>query len=343
MRKFTILFFILIVSCTITTKEAVNKPSKIIENIIKPSVLPTQNIIVEKSLIPSVSVTVSPTQNESYKPVINIVPTPEPSEIDVYSKGPESPPDEFKFNNGINKESYDGKILVMIDTYLLRDSIPDSNERDHYPRKIMILKESFDDLSPCEKEDFKNHYPNYTIFDRNQPLTGDDILSGGIANFKAFVCNNNDYAFLFSRIYYDLKNENLDKNLYPKIFKESNSIDNNEFLFESIYSKDIFDFYKNLKKSNKNMMMRKNLKKIVFGSIRDLSEVSTVLKLEVEYNNLFSRLYFQQTYQYSIVSPETPYTYIFGHDAFTFNEDFWVKTYLSTTLNGQKLLLDVFY
>lgn len=55
MRKFTILFFILIVSCTITTKEVVNKPSKTIENIIKPSVLPTQNIIIEKSLITSVS------------------------------------------------------------------------------------------------------------------------------------------------------------------------------------------------------------------------------------------------------------------------------------------------
>lgn len=31
------------------------------------------------------------------------------------------------------------------------------------------------------------------------------------------------------------------------------------------------------------------------------------------------------------------------HDAFTFNKAFWVKTSLSTTLNGQNLLLDVFY
>lgn len=350
MKKFTILLLTIIIGCVVKPNAQKTKPTVYPTNTALSSSsnsIPTE-VLVSSVVTPNViTSTIALAQSSSL--VISPSPASQssiPTRIeDIYAEYPYPPPDELKFNDGRNKESYGGKILVVIDSYLMRNAISESKERDRYPRKVMVLKESYDELTDIEKADLKREYPDYTIFDRNTPLKGEVIYDGGLSNATSWIFNNKKLALVFSRCFYDLNNPNLDKNLYSNIFQKRTEQNDIDFPFDSIYSKDIFNLYQNLKKLNREMIMRKSIKKILVGSIKDLSLFSTFLKANVEYRSLFLRFYFPNLYWYSSDSAEYSNEKKYGlydleQDKLT--TEIWRRTELNTS-NYNSFLSEIFY
>jgi hypothetical protein len=229
------------------------------------------NVDVKPTTSVSSNISVSPTINPSFE--INPTPISLP-----YTSNIENTKDYFNLNSkndGI-ENGYDGKVLIVIDTHLLKMFIEDESDLIKFPRTIMILKESYDELETAEKDQLKKEYGEYSIFDRDTyiPLTEGrrrDSTYDGIININILGLNVTDKEILYYRSLSYIQKE--DSNKIPYISSNPN------------FSEKIKSIHSNVKKSNKSKLMKLPIKKITFNSIYGLSQFSEFMYYVVNYTD----------------------------------------------------------
>lgn len=231
----TLLIFIL--SCSVSTNNS-NVDEK-----------PT-NTSFSSNISVSTTATSSVEINPSSIPSPTTTPNPNVSSFS-YTFTPEHISDFFELNNkndGI-ENGYDGKVLIIIDTHLLKEYILDSEDLVKIPREVMILKECYDELNEEEREQLIKEYDKYTIFDRNTyvPIINarrKDSTYDGIVGFNILGLKVNfSRVFIYKNIYYNWENNTKD-------------------LFYGVnFSEEIKFVQENLKKSNKRKLMKAPIKK----------------------------------------------------------------------------------
>jgi hypothetical protein len=278
MNKKTIKLGILLVfifSCNVSTSNnnVEVKPTTSVS--LNTSVLPTVTPTIESTPSPIPSPTITPTPTAIATPYVEII--------------------NFEQNFQLNKErdgienGYDGKVLIIIDTYLLKEYIESEEELNRMKRKVMILKDSYDKLSEYEKEQLKKEYGDYTIFDPNiyKPIKESDMkknstyegeLSLGTIGFKF---NNSIYTPVYRGIY-----------CYTKDYQSLNEINLDKL--NNSFSVNLKSVYQNIKISNKKKLMKAPIQKMVFCSISALSYYSDAMSYTVTYFDYLSNIVFEE-------------------------------------------------
>lgn len=261
------------------------------------SISPTIEIAPSSTNIYSTSVSPTVDINHTSLPSSTIAPSSKISSL-PYTLNPEIVDDFFNLNennDGI-ENGYDGKVLIMIDTHLLKMFIEDESDLIKFPRNVMILKESYDDLDTKEKEKLKKEYGEYSIFDRDTyiPLTEgrrkDSTYDGAInLGILGFDVNNIGFSYYRSLFYTEKEG--------------SNQLPNE---FDPNFSEKIKVVHENLKKSNKRKLMKAPIQKVVFNSIYALSQFSEMMYYTVNYTNL---VLYTGIDRYSIEFPYESYTW----------------------------------
>jgi hypothetical protein len=169
-------------------------------------------------------------------------------------------------------------------------------------RKVMILKDSYDELSEYEKEQLKKEYGEYNIFD---PSTYKPIKEGDMKRYSTeegelsqgaigFQLNNSKYTPVYRGIYFYTK-------YYFDLIKKSSGRLGNPF------SENLKSVYQNIKISNKKKLMKAPVQKMVFCSISALSYYSDSMFYTVNFFDYLSNIVFED---YSI--PLSKKNYIWG-------------------------------
>jgi hypothetical protein len=199
----------------------------------------------------------------------------------------------FEQNFQLNKErdgienGYDGKVLIIIDTYLLKEYIKSEEELNRMKRKVMILKESYDELSEYEKEQLKKEYGDYTIFD---PNTYKPIIEGSNRRDSSY-----EGELPLGTTGYKLneeKNVRVYRGIYCSKVQGADIIPITEDKLNNPYSKNLKYIYENIKKSNKKKLIKSPVQKIVFCSISSLSYYSDYISYTVNFFDYLERVFF---------------------------------------------------
>jgi hypothetical protein len=224
---------------------------------------------------PSVSPTVD--INHTSLPSSTITPSSKITSL-PYTLNPENVDDFFNLNENNDgvANGYDGKVLIIIDTYLLKMFIKDEVELAKLPRNVIILKESYDELTEDEKQKLKTEYGEYSIFDRDIyiPIKDNrrkDSIYDGIPDTSILGFDVNNIGFLYYRSLFYAEKEG------------SNQLPNEN---DPKFSEKIKLVHENLKKSNKRKLMKAPIEKVVFNSIYALSQFSEMMYYTVNYTDL---------------------------------------------------------
>jgi hypothetical protein len=260
---------------------------------VKPTTSVSLNTSVLPSITPSVQITTIPTITTNQSPSISPTIENTPSPILTYLSYDFSKiyyEDTFTLNkerDGI-ENGYNGKVLIIIDTYLLKEYIKSEEELNRMKRKVMILKDSYDELNTDEKEQLKQEYGDYTIFDPNiyKPIKEGDMerysieegeLSGGTIGFQF---NYSTATYVYRGIYF-----------YKK--QDAYLIEERSGKLRNPFSNNLKDVYKNIKISNKNKLMKAPIQKMSFCSISALSYYSDSMFYTVNFFDYLERITFE--------------------------------------------------
>jgi hypothetical protein len=253
---------------------------------VKPTTSVSSNNSVLPTVTPSVQITTNPTNNITVEitpnPILSPTITPTPTAIAT----PYVEIRNFEQNFELNKErdgienGYDGKVLIIIDTYLLKEYIESEEELHRMKRKVMILKDSYDELSDYDKELLKKEYGEYSIFDPNtyKPIKEgamkiDSTYEGELSFGKIGIkLNNSYYAYIYRSMGY-VEKEN--SNIIP--------YDGSLGLHDP-FSEKLKSLYTNIKILNKKKLVRTPVQKIVFCSISTLSYYSDLVFYIINYS-----------------------------------------------------------
>ncbi|MBC7475876.1 MAG: hypothetical protein H7263_16460 [Candidatus Sericytochromatia bacterium] len=303
-RKYILILLLILPACSYGIR------TEIIHSSIKPS----SSILSSPSIISSSPVqTIAPAAAVmTTSPVESIVNTEQPIHgYDFFTKS-----DVIKNNTG-----YNGKVLIIIDTYLEQPNIrlyPSEDNRTldigntelrkiKYPRKVMVFKESYDELSNEEKINLKHEYADFTIFDLDKTYNGINIVDGmldvGGRLILDAVINNRFNIEYFTYVSYEPR----DKLSYEEKYKYNLIFQNYDYRYTAqvspVYpyfqlltfplSNSLFNLYKNIKNSNKNKLTKLPIQKIVFSSMWSASVISDFFDLLVHYFNILSSLSIQ--------------------------------------------------
>jgi hypothetical protein len=224
----------------------------------------------------------SPTIESTPNPIPSPTITPTPTAIATPYVEVHGEDEYFEINKGSLKfdNGYDGKVLIIIDTYLLKEYIKSEEELNRMKRKVMILKDSYDELSEYEKEQLKKEYGEYSIFDPNtyKPIKEGDMkknstyegnLSGGTIGFELNRDLNNSGAYIYGQIAYKKK--------------EGSNIRDGIWGLRNSFSENLKQVHQNVKISNRKRLMKGPVQKIVFCSISFLSYYSELMYYTVNY------------------------------------------------------------
>jgi hypothetical protein len=279
------ILLVFIFSCTLSTTN---------NNVeVKPTTSVSSTTSVLPTITPSVQITTIPTITTNQSPSISPTIENTPSPISTYLSYDFSKiyyEDTFTLNkerDGIDN-GYNGKVLIIIDTYLLKEYIKSEEELNRMKRKVMILKDSYDELNTDEKEQLKQEYGDYTIFDPNiyKPIKENDMerysfaegeLSGRVIGFKF---NYSTAIYVYRGIYF-----------YKKY--DSDLIENPSSRLGNPFSNNLKDVYKNIKISNKKKLMKSPIQKMSFCSISALSYYSDAMFYSVNFFDYLERITFE--------------------------------------------------
>ncbi|MFN4151200.1 MAG: hypothetical protein ACK4IX_09670 [Candidatus Sericytochromatia bacterium] len=254
LNRIIILSMILISSCVETKKDIISSPS------IQSSIVASKpdNLLVS-SVVPS--------NNPSPTPTVKIRP----------------------------KVDEENSILILIDTHLLVDKFKvfmSTEEVNKYPRKVYVLKESYDNLDQTDLDKLNKEYPEYKIYDPNKDSLDMKNSEGdlGIKYIKKSpICNNMYFSYIYkenleeadfsslkNRLELNLKNEKSVKylmNRYPELIKSdkitSELAPNPMYGFFLNTNKiEISKIYQNIKQYNVNSKDKINILKV--SSLRSL-------------------------------------------------------------------------
>lgn len=219
------------------------------------------------------------------------------------------------------KVDEENSILILIDTHLLVDKFKvfmNTEEVNKYPRKVYVLKESYDNLDQTDLEKLNKEYPEYKIYDPSKDNLDMKNSEGDLgykedekptcisyySYYSKFRGSRINFGFLYGnliRVQYPSEKEMIGIvnkfhaffDDYPKFYNitkekyEKTSIDPPEYSINvSVKNVDLKDLYKYIYNYNKNKKYDNKVREIKVSSLRGAKYQTIKYALLSNYNLL---------------------------------------------------------
>lgn len=251
----------------------------------------------------------------------NNVSSSKPENLVVSSIVPSNNPSLTSKEKVRPKVDAENSILILIDTHLLVDKFKvfmSTEEVNKYPRKVYVLKESYDNLDQTDLDQLNKEYQDYKIYDPNKDILDMKNSEGDLGYkenekttctsfytfYSFFRDGTKDYKYTSPLINIDVndRKDMLDiVNKFPEFFKDypqissdskykyiETHIDPPEYSINvSVKNVNLKDLYKNIYNYNKNKQYDEKIREIKVSSIRGAKYQTIKYALLSNYNLFF--------------------------------------------------------